>query len=118
MYKLPENFYEDILVTALEGGSNYWIDYIKAANPPKPREMATSIWVSYRLNDGKTVFINADGVQYGLTKPKLTKGIKLWVKNHPKQVHLVDGELDAGSIDAGDADAILQYALFGELVYG
>ena len=29
-----------------------------------------------------------------------------------------DGKVDCGEIDAGCADAIIQYALFGDLVFG
>ena len=118
MYKEPDNeFYEDVLVTALEGGSNYWIDHMQIG-VSRPRGIPNSIWVSDAVNAGKTVLIFADGAGYGLTKAKLVEGLSLWVKNHPKSVLIVDGEIDAGQIDAGDADAILQYALFGKLVYG
>jgi hypothetical protein len=41
---------------------------------------------------------------------------------HPSSVSLINESgkngIDAGNIDADDADAILQYAVFRELVFG
>ena len=44
-------------------------------------------------------------------------GLKLWVEKHPKNAFPIY-ENEIGDIDADDADCILQYALFGELVFG
>ena len=54
-----------------------------------------------------------------LTLEKFLKGFKLWIEAG-KDVYSVvsDGEVDPCNIDAGCADEIVQYALFGELVFG
>lgn len=119
-YKKPDNaFIEDVIVTMLEGGSNYWIDHVKAGQQ-RTKGVPVSVWVANIVNKGGTVYIFPQGENkgYGLTKPRLIAGIQRWVEKHPRQVSIIDGEIDAGQIDAGDADAILQYALFGKLVYG
>ena len=50
---------------------------------------------------------------------KFLKGFQLWLENGGDQYGAVQGhEVDCCNIDAGCADAIIQYALFGEVMYG
>jgi hypothetical protein len=120
---LTEQFFEDIICTMFEGGSNYWIDHVKA-DQSRTKGIPTSTWVSNLVNGGETVFVfpQEDDKGYPLTKEKLIVGLQTWMTAHPGKVPMTveDGEttIDAGNLDGDDADAILQYALFGELVYG
>ena len=52
--ELDDTFFEDIIVTALEGGSNYWIDHITINHPEgqKPRDAPNSVWAGDALNKG------------------------------------------------------------------
>lgn len=57
-----------------------------------------------------TITDRADDKEFTLDMDMLLKGYKLYFEN--------GGDLDSDNMDANDADAILQYALFGELIYG
>ena len=120
-YTKPSNqFIEDIIVTMLEGGSNYWISYVDAT-PPKQKGVPTSIWVANIVNRGGIVYVyptECNNKKYALTKPKLLSGIQKFVENHPKRVSKDGSKLDGGSFDANDADCILQYSIFGKVVFG
>ncbi len=54
-----------------------------------------------------------------LTKEKLLIGIAKWLRSgcNPKE-SVKDGVLDTCVLDAIDTDNIVQYALFGEIVFG
>ena len=59
-----------------------------------------------------------DGSVSELTLAKFLNGIRLWIENE-RAFQLTDaGRLDVGQIDALAADAIIQYALFNDVVYG
>ena len=125
-FELDNQFFEDILVTALEGGSNYWIGYININHPrgAKPRDIPTSMWAAQAINEGKSVDFHLEGDEKEtLTKGALVNGVSIWATNHPTNMTIVDDgnghmTIDTANIDASDADAILQYALFGKVVYG
>ena len=57
---------------------------------------------------------------YELDIEKFIQGFRLWLENGGDCYGAVsgDGKVDCGEIDAGCADAIIQYALFGDLVFG
>jgi len=125
---LEEEFVEDILVTVLEGGSNYWIKDIRINHPggAKPKGVPSSIWASQALiNDGSVIFKTGEEKTETLTIGAFHNGLLVWAEHHPRQVASaifvecgMTPTLDASNLDANDADAILQYALFGKLVYG
>lgn len=53
-----------------------------------------------------------------LTLDKFLTGLRLWIENE-RAFELTDaGRLDVCQIDAAAADAIIQYALFSDIVYG
>ena len=59
-----------------------------------------------------------DDVQV-LTLDKFLNGFKLWYENGGDEYGAVTGsEVDCCNIDACCADEIIQYAVFGELVFG
>jgi len=114
--ELDDQFFEDIIVTMLEGGSNYWVDSIDIGGE-KPKGMPYSMWAAQAINSGGAVRIYPKDYPdvYRLTKEKLIKGVQMWINTHKYASQRLP---DAGDIDAGDADSILQFALFGELVFG
>ena len=60
-----------------------------------------------------------NGDKYWLDREKFLKGFRFWVENGGDQYGAVQGsEVDCCNIDAGCADEIVQYALFGEVVFG
>lgn len=99
---------ENIIVSALEGQSNYWVgvDNTTIEWRDKPEGMPVSQFATNLLLDGKKVVlydIEDEDETWELTLDKLLSGI---------------GNAMSENRDYEDeADTTLQYALFGELVY-
>lgn len=109
---------DDIMVTALEGGINHWCSEVLPAGE-QPGECAggqISRGGYLKLHDFEG---NAELI---LTKEKFTEGLKKYLVNPTAGdfLEFVDHRLlvDTGYVDAETADAIIQYALFGDVVYG
>lgn len=119
----PEDI-DDIMVSALEGGITYWANRAKV-----PEEKRVAEWGHEQIaRDGELhihvveSFDQDDTEWYILTKEKFLNGLVKYLKE-PKYsdcLEFVNHELriDTGYIDADVADTIIQYALFGEVVYG
>ena len=58
--------------------------------------------------------------KWALTIHDLLKGVKLWLQNGDDQYHALqkDGTVDCCEIDGEMADMIVQYAIFGEIIFG
>ena len=101
----PEQI-EDIVVDALECESNYWVG-VNNTTPEwvqKPHGLPVSQYACQLLLEGKAVTlfdIEDEDEEWELTLLKLLDGIGM---------ALMD--------DDDSADACLQYALFGKIVYG
>jgi hypothetical protein len=112
----------NILVTAFEGGINYWCKKVKMMKTT----VSDDVW------DREEKIIASDFIGLGgklrlydaeepsdenwiLDAEKLKKGLEMYFSDCGENSEV---SFDAGNIDAGDADSIIQYALFGELVYG
>jgi hypothetical protein len=106
---------EDLLVTAFEGGINYWCGKIEIGKPP----ITNTGYLSDVINNGGTLMlIDADDDTnkpdiWELTEENLIKGIAQYMRenNYASVDDLIDDH------DADVADCIVQYALFGELVF-
>jgi hypothetical protein len=126
LVEVDDEFFDNIVTTMLEGGSNYWIKTIQIHHPDgeKPKGIPLSTWAASALNKGGFVMIQPqDEIKhYRLEMKDLWNGLHRWIESKPGSVPVVveNGKttIDAGDIDANDADAILQYALFGILVFG
>jgi len=108
--------FENICVTALEGGIGYWacLDNTGKDWDAKPKDVPTSVWFWKLLKDGKTLhFTDAedDDGDYFLGMDSLYCGIT-------KAIEQGDWDGDIDMIDAEVADMIFQYGIFGEVVYG
>jgi hypothetical protein len=100
-YTITEYDLDCLLVTAFEGGINYWarINLRKGHG-----------YFDAKVHD----FEEADRGDCVLTREKLLAGIKLCATKYPR--HFKDFIDESG--DATTADVIVQCALFGEVVYG
>lgn len=106
-------FYSDITVTAVEGGIYYWADF-------KDYDHTNLADVAVRVRDMEDpdepwTLINNDTIGRALSmlkdgKVKTGRGQKFWSE--------VYRTMDAGNIDASDADVIVQVACYGEIVFG
>ncbi|OME54030.1 hypothetical protein BSK59_15730 [Paenibacillus odorifer] len=115
---ITEEDVETIIVTSFEGGSNYWmgLDVQNEDMQAKPKGEPWSTWSAKLLIDGKSIKLydiedEEDDSQWILTLEKLIKGYQLNCENRPH-----DCDLDQG--DATTSDCIVQFSLFGQVVYG
>ena len=115
---------DDIMCTALEGGINYWCDEAAVDEDKRVTE-----WGHEQIARGGELkihvvepFDDEDTEWFTLTKEKFMNGLKLYIarQGHVDFLEVVDHELrvDAGYVDADAADTIIQYALFGDIIYG
>lgn len=106
---------DDIVCCALEGGITYWCNKAEVVEDDYYGEYASeqiSRGGSLRLYDRE------EDETYLLTLEKLLNGIRLACRDGYGE-EWIDGEnLDCCQIDCEAADTIVQYALFGELVFG
>lgn len=120
---ITEEDIDDIMVSALEGGITYWCDIAKV-----PKNKRVSEWGHEQIARGGELelhliepFDDEDTEWYTLNKEKFMEGLKKYIYDPAyeclvqKNNHL---EIETGNIDAACADTIIQYALFGEEVFG
>lgn len=118
---LTQQDIDDIMVAALEGGINYWCwrvvvqgDYLgEYASEQISRGGKLAVWIDEPFEDDKTCYM--------LDRDKFLAGFKLWLEKGGDSYDAIDysdGFVDCGQIDAICADEIIQYALFGEVVFG
>lgn len=104
---------DDVLVTALEGGINYWADSADV----KDDDYKGGEWASEVVSRGGTLIIQEvdEEETVELTKDKMLAGIALFIEEFPEMYGSVE---ELGYLDASGADIIVQLALFGDVVYG
>lgn len=118
---LTQQDIDDIMVSALEGGINYWCrrvvvqgDYLgEYASEQISRGGKLAVWLDEPFEEDKTCYL--------LDLDKFLAGFKLWLEKGGDSYDAIDysdGSVDCGQIDATCADEIVQYALFGERVFG
>ena len=143
----PEEI-NDIICTAIEGGITYWCESYMGHGDNLTLDGADQLVVEYgetvtRASDIKYAFewlgfggyltleedkseLDAEnfdgdgnfkytGMTHRLDLDLFKAGLEKWLSSKTVK----PGEcFDIGDIDAGDADSIVQYAIFGELKYG
>ena len=118
-FEVTEHNIENIIITSFEGGSNYWmgVDNSTKEWENKPEDEPISTWATKLILDGRKVKLfdidetDDQDEEWNLTLVKILKGIGLNIKHRS-----FDADLE--NMDATTADCIIQYALFGEVVYG
>jgi hypothetical protein len=122
----------NLLVSALEGGINYWGCLLKYEFPPNttredfledgPRAVTDTlghVWhIAYVLptiKDGGIVILDKEeNSHHTLTREKLLNGFDIMAQKYPTHFNNIVIEND----DAETADVLLQCSLFGEIIYG
>lgn len=108
--RLTDEMVDDILCTALEGGSNYWTRLVSC----KERWPEGAEYLSQCLTRGRSLgWLTDDGERYTLTLPKMRRGIYRAARHFGLAVERFYEEHDATG-----ADVAVQFALLGEIVYG
>lgn len=126
---------DDIMCSALEGGINYWCYKVKVVDKYLGEYASEQISRGgmLLLFDSEDVDEEGHHKTYILNKEKLIEGIRLGITKNlitaiepttvtEKSGFIVKTEnvyrLETGNMDANDADLIVQFALFGEVMYG
>lgn len=106
---------DDIMAAALEGGITYWCRKAEVVGEYRGEYASEQI-----SRGGKLVLYDAESSDtWTLTRDKLLEGVKLWLTNGMDIDHGVcEGKLDTSVIDSVQADCIIQYAIFGRVVFG
>lgn len=106
---------DDIMASALEGGINYWCRKAEVVGEYLGEYASEQI-----SRGGELILYDAESSdKWTLTRDKLLAGIKLWLTNGMNVDHGVyEGKLDTCVIDNVQADCIIQYAIFGKIVFG
>lgn len=110
-----EEFLRDIFITALEGGIGYWATC---------EAYQWQVWPFHAV-----ISADDDGTEhnYVIDPPVIMNGIRRilsgecleWVSSDLRATLLeATITLDAGDIDANDADSIVQAGVFNRIIYG
>lgn len=114
---LTDEDIDDIMVSALEGGITYWCGSAEVDGE------YLGEFASDQISRGGQLVLRdmEDGKKYTLTKEKFIEGVKMYLKDEGAAACLTisgnKARIDPGFVDGNAADSIIQYALFGELVY-
>jgi len=114
---LTQQDIDDIMVTALEGGINGWCRKAEVVGRKYLGEYASD----QISRGGSLMLYDAESSdKWELNLEKFLNGVKLWLQNNDDRYGALgsDGTLDTREIDGEMADLIVQYALFGEVVFG
>jgi hypothetical protein len=110
---LSQQDIDDIMVAALEGGINYWCREAEVVGEYLGEYASDQI-----SRSGSLILHDAESSdKWELTRDKFLNGVKLYFE-HGCEVPVEDNAIDTCGIDACAADSIVQYALFGKLVFG
>ena len=114
-FKLNMQDIDDIMACALEGGINYWCSEAKVIGE------YLGEYASEQISRGGILELyDTEDEVYLFDIKKFIQGFEAWVENGYDYNGAVsaNGKVDTSLIDAGDADTIIQLALFDEIVYG
>ena len=115
---ISSNDIETVIVNSFEGGSNYWLgldtENDKSVWGRKPKGVPYSTWATQMLLEGETLHfydVEEESEKFTLNLEQLVNGFKINAEKRPHDCDLENG-------DAITSDCILQYGVFGKLVYG
>lgn len=115
---ISENDIETVIVNSFEGGSGYWLgldtENKESVWGDKPKGLPYSTWATQMLLEGKTLHfydVEEESEKFTLTLDGLINGFKLNAQKRPFDCDLENG-------DATTSDCILQYGIFGQIIYG
>jgi len=112
--KITDEQLDDIMCAALEGGITYWCNEAKVVGDYLGEYAHEQI-----ARGGKLLLSDSEEeTTYELDKEKLLKGLELYLSKGG-DAEIVRGDtIDTCEVDAIAADEIIQYSLFGDVIYG
>lgn len=117
---VDEQFLADVIITACEGGINYWANIVTYDHPENPAFTKAEI-IDPEVRDDEEdprdghFTINLDAICEGI-KVALDPETKLSTR-FKNELYGAVREQDAGDIDADLADIIVQCAIYKEVLY-
>ncbi len=121
--ELTYETFENIIVTALEGGSNYWYMLGDTKGIPKRNDMpneAPSQRIAYGLWHNKDSELpiwdleEEDELLGTLTYDSVREGMQIACDNYLEEINMMIGE----DYDAWTADTLFQVLVMGEVTFG
>ena len=104
---------DDIISHAFYVGSEHWCKDCKSVRELHGEDIFEQVG-----RGGVLIITTIDGLKYALTLGGFLQGVNAWYKDGKDKHHAVKGKtIDPKKISASDADAIIQYALFGGIQY-
>lgn len=116
--RITDEDIDDIMCSALEGGITYWCSEAEVEGE------YLGEYGSEQISRGGILLLHdiEEPEVYELTKEKLLKGIMMYLANPTcgDVLEMIDHELrlDTGYVDCDVSDCMVQYALFGDIVFG
>ena len=118
--KVTQENVDDIMCAAFEGGITYWCNQADVVKQPTEEIK----WAHQAISRGGEIelYDAEENEKHILTLDKFKEGLQRFLRcenHHPSYNEgvVLDGELDCGNIDANSADMIIQYAIFGKVIY-
>lgn len=120
--EISNNQIAGLLVTAFEGGTNYWARiYCDTTDAPFPSDMNADDWKAFRhawapLAEGGSILVHDEvednGKPLKLDLAAIKRGLPLFLATPHGADFLSE------SYDATTGDVFVQYCLFGDVIYG
>lgn len=114
---------ENVFVTALEGGSNYWyeikdytMEIVRSVEPTGPASIAIWKAISEHGAEVDVYDIESDDILGTLTYDSIKDRLQLISDEGQALACMMNIIMD--EYDAGDADAVFQYLVMGEVEFG
>lgn len=121
-FEITEEFVSDVLTSAFEGGSNYWIQWngFKVVKDIKgivhlSEVVAKGGIVSILPDEDPGIEGHEEGTPFKLDRDIFVQGFQRYIEFCMKHGRAI--QVDPGDIDANEADLILQLALFNDEVF-
>lgn len=117
---VTRGFAQYVLMTCLEGGSNWWADFFDF----KPEEMEVSLRVREKIREGGRRLVEFEEGETGafhVTEETIRRGVQVILSGEtdiPEEtVRLASLDWSYYDLDSPEADAILQAGIFGRRVF-
>lgn len=119
MPSTTDQMYFDIFTTALEGGIGYWSECSRYRwqNQDGTENVKGFEAVVTEFDETNALTINRAVISKGVRMYLSSDEIK-YLHRNPSMTKFLRTRGEDGDFDAGNADIIVQIALFGEVVYG
>jgi hypothetical protein len=115
---IDDDAIESLLVSALEGGSNYW--YMITESSPEHSELdyyetiRAGGWIKFTANCDDEPFEHDGKTEWLLDRAAIARGLQVMAVNESQHFADILNEND----DANTGDVFLQCCLFGEVIFG